>query len=118
MSNEDCIIQLLTAILKELKTLNDKVISRINTQTIINDIDTSLTTERRIDIMRELGIKKANSVYIIATGGGFTFGTNGGKKTTAFNDLSKDDEDIYTIEIIGSGTSGTASIEIGAYIPK
>jgi len=113
---EDKIICYLKAILKELKVLTDKVVSRTNTHVLLS-FDTSVTTEKLFDIFKEFGIKKANDLTIIDLGGGFTIQINGNTPTIgATYDLTFEDEDIYSVQVTGSGSTGTGKIRLGAYI--
>lgn len=106
---------LLVEILKQLRELNNRVVSRTNSNVIITH--NTATTKKIVmtDIFGEGA--KANDLSIISLGGGFTISVNGESHITATLDLSYEDEDIYEVELAGTDV-GTAVIRFGAYIPK
>lgn len=112
----DAISCLLSKILDELKKMNKQIAIRTNAISVI-EIDTSITTKKDYDLQKIFGSPKgivATQLTIISLGGGFTINVNNSGTLEAVYGYAIENEEINNIEIIGTGTPGTAKIRIGA----
>lgn len=113
MDGTNCLLQ---RILKELKKMNRQIAIRTNAISVI-EIDTSITTKKNYNLEKIFGSPKgivATQLTIIDLGGGFTINVNNSGTLDAVYGYAIENEEINNIEIIGSGSIGTAKIRIGA----
>ncbi len=96
------------------KMMLDSMIHRVNYNTHYY-IDTSSTTRRKIDLLKDLGTH-ASELYVISEGGGFSLEINDeGYAVTPRIGFNITNETIEKIYVTGNGTSGTGRMRIGAW---
>lgn len=107
-----------TSILNRLenieKTMLNMMTHRINYNTHYY-IDSSSTTRRKIDLLRDLGTP-AVELFVVNEGGGFTLEINDeGYAVTPRVGFTITNENIERIYVAGSGITGTGRIRVGAW---
>lgn len=115
MDNAECFLK---AILIELKEISNKIQPLTNNTNTI-ELDTSSTVRVIKNITDVLGQNSiGNHISIDAMGGGFSIAINSEKEVVASSDFVVENEQIYSLTLIGNGTSGTAVIRVSGYTPK
>lgn len=78
-------------------------------------IDTSITTKRKIDIVKDIGFP-ASGLVIVSVGGGFNISINDeGYDILSSTNFQIVDEEISKIYVTGLGVSGEGRIRLGAW---
>lgn len=114
VSTEQYILDLLSRIERNTRLIADSQKRRTNYH-VHYYIDTSLTTRKKIDLIKDIGLPSSEMI-VLDNGGGFDLEINDEKYIISSSlGFQIVDETISHIYVTGSGTSGTARIRFGGY---